>query len=483
MRRDGIHSGRRCGRSRAPARVRRVVRDAGAWRDAWAALWVSRLVVWAAGAMRRGAVGPRPRASTLFDPGAVDAPVRPGRQRARRAAGALGQRLVPGDRQRRLPGRRPAPRRVLPAVPAAAPRGRRGRGLARSSRARSSRSCASASRSSSCTGWPSSSSARRAARMTVWALALYPGAVFFSAVYSEALYLASVGRLSLRGADRPVGVGGVLGGARRRDPQRGRAARRAARGHVARAGATGGRAARATRPGSRSCPAGLAALLRRSLALGGGDAFAPVHAQDIWFRHFAGPFVGVWDGDARRRWQRRCTHLGDAGGARRRTSCCSASCVAAVPMVVATAAPAAARLRRLRRSRRSRCRCRIRSARSRSCRCRASSPCCSRCSWRSARGWPRAGRPGGVAVARAVGRRARRRQRRVRDLALGRVRGRALLDALGTLVELERPWPHLVAELRGARRRGERGRRAAGDARRDGVLQAPSRRRDATSPA
>ena len=32
------------------------------------------------------------------------------------------------------------------------------------------------------------------------------------------------------------------------------------------------------------------------LALSGGDALAPFHAQDVWGRHFAGPYVGVWDG-------------------------------------------------------------------------------------------------------------------------------------------------------------------------------------------
>jgi hypothetical protein len=32
------------------------------------------------------------------------------------------------------------------------------------------------------------------------------------------------------------------------------------------------------------------------LALSGGDAVAPLHAQEVWGRHFAGPYVGVWDG-------------------------------------------------------------------------------------------------------------------------------------------------------------------------------------------
>ena len=32
------------------------------------------------------------------------------------------------------------------------------------------------------------------------------------------------------------------------------------------------------------------------LGLAGGDALAPFHAQDVWGRHFAGPYLGVWDG-------------------------------------------------------------------------------------------------------------------------------------------------------------------------------------------
>src|SRR4029079_18379033 len=49
---------------------------------------------------------------------------------------------------------------------------------------------------------------------------------------------------------------------------------------------------------------------------------------------------------------------------------------------------------------------------------------------------------------RAVVRGARDRQRGGLDLALVRVKA-ALLDALGTLVELERPWPDVVPEMRG----------------------------------
>jgi hypothetical protein len=32
------------------------------------------------------------------------------------------------------------------------------------------------------------------------------------------------------------------------------------------------------------------------LALAGGDPLAPFHAEDVWNRHFAGPYGGIWDG-------------------------------------------------------------------------------------------------------------------------------------------------------------------------------------------
>src|SRR3954449_11714598 len=57
-----------------------------------------------------------------------------------------------------------------------------------------------------------------AARMSVWALALFPGAVFFSAVYSEALYLAlSIGCLYAARTGRwgLAGAAGALGAATR----------------------------------------------------------------------------------------------------------------------------------------------------------------------------------------------------------------------------------------------------------------------------
>jgi hypothetical protein len=42
-------------------------------------------------------------------------------------------------------------------------------------------------------------------------------------------------------------------------------------------------------------PAGLAAFCA-GLAVAGFDGLSPFHAQEAWFRHFAGPFGGVRDG-------------------------------------------------------------------------------------------------------------------------------------------------------------------------------------------
>ena len=42
-------------------------------------------------------------------------------------------------------------------------------------------------------------------------------------------------------------------------------------------------------------PAGLG-LYMAYLGFAGGEPLAPFHAQDVWGRHFAGPYLGVWDG-------------------------------------------------------------------------------------------------------------------------------------------------------------------------------------------
>ena len=143
--------------------------------------------------------------------------------------------------------------------------------------------------------------------------AFAPMAFFFSAVYSEALYLAlSVGLFwcARQGRWAWVGVLGVLAAATR------------STGIVLLAPALmlylyGPREdrtpdfarARATfmdrfRPRYRPrlnvlwlaiVPVGLGAYMAY-LGLAGGDPLSPLHTQDVWGRHFAGPYLGVWDG-------------------------------------------------------------------------------------------------------------------------------------------------------------------------------------------
>jgi Mannosyltransferase (PIG-V) len=150
------------------------------------------------------------------------------------------------------------------------------------------------------------------ARVTVMLVAFCPMAYFFSAVYSESIYLA-------------LSVGCIL------QARLGRWARAGLLGGIAAASRNSGivlvvpivllylygpRADRpppAPRPLSRwqrllprypirpslawavVVPAGLGAYIGW-LALKTGDGLAPFHAQQVWFRHFAGPFGGIWDG-------------------------------------------------------------------------------------------------------------------------------------------------------------------------------------------
>jgi Mannosyltransferase (PIG-V) len=146
------------------------------------------------------------------------------------------------------------------------------------------------------------------ARLAVLITAFAPMAFYFSAVYSESLYLAlSVGLFwsARNGRWAAVGALGALASATR------------STGVVLLAPALmlylyGPRedrgpdfpSARRGRPRYRPrtdilwlalLPAGLG-LYMAHLALAGGDALAPFHAEDVWGRHFAGPYLGVWDG-------------------------------------------------------------------------------------------------------------------------------------------------------------------------------------------
>jgi hypothetical protein len=151
------------------------------------------------------------------------------------------------------------------------------------------------------------------ARLAVLVTAFAPMAFFFSAVYSESLYLAlSVGLFwcARQGRWALVGVLGALAAATRSTgivllapammlylygPREDRLSDVAA----------GVRAGwRRVRPRYRlrpevlwlATPALGVGVYMAYLGLAGGDALAPFHAQQVWGRHFAGPYLGVWDG-------------------------------------------------------------------------------------------------------------------------------------------------------------------------------------------
>jgi hypothetical protein len=149
---------------------------------------------------------------------------------------------------------------------------------------------------------------RDVARLAVLVTAFAPMAFFFSAVYSESLYLAlSVGLFwsARQGRWGAVGVLGALAGATRsagvvlalpavilymygpredRAPDFPRARRLAPRYRLRKDALWLG-----------LIPVGLC-LYAGYLGLSGGDALMPFHAQGVWDRHFAGPYLGVWDG-------------------------------------------------------------------------------------------------------------------------------------------------------------------------------------------
>jgi hypothetical protein len=164
--------------------------------------------------------------------------------------------------------------------------------------------------------------AGEAARIAVVATAFSPMAFYFSAVYTDALYMAlSVGVFWSARSGRWVWVGvlGALATATRstglmllvpalviylygpREDRPGEAIRRAAQSSAA------GRlraAAAALRPRHRPrpemlwlalMPLGIVAYAAW-LGIAGGEPFGPFHAEQSWSRHFVGPYLGTWDG-------------------------------------------------------------------------------------------------------------------------------------------------------------------------------------------
>jgi Mannosyltransferase (PIG-V) len=159
-------------------------------------------------------------------------------------------------------------------------------------------------------------------RLAVLLTAFAPMALYFSAVYSESLYFAlSVGVFlwARRGRWAAAAALGALAGATRstgvvlmvpivliylygpredREPDRQAAARHGSEHRSLRALLS------ALRPRYRLrgdalwlalVPAGLG-LYMAHLAFAGGDALAPLHAEAVWKRDFAGPYGGIWDG-------------------------------------------------------------------------------------------------------------------------------------------------------------------------------------------
>src|SRR5436190_6648635 len=129
-----------------------------------------------------------------------------------------------------------------------------------------------------------------AAGPAVTALALFPGSLYFSMVYSEALFLAlSVGCVYAARTQRWAWAGalGALAAA----------TRSAGVLLVVPLALLWWAHSRRARDGAwlALVPAGLG-LFCAAMAWAGHGALAPFHAQDTWYRSFAGPFAGAWDG-------------------------------------------------------------------------------------------------------------------------------------------------------------------------------------------
>ena len=150
-----------------------------------------------------------------------------------------------------------------------------------------------------------------AARLAVLLTAFAPMAFFLSAVYSESLYLALSVALfwsARQGRWMWVGVIGALAGATRSTglvlalpalmiylygPRLDRPADFASEA-LARARLLPRYRVRRDILWLALIPVGVLAY-GAYIGLSGGDPLAPLHAQDVWGRHFAGPYLGVWD--------------------------------------------------------------------------------------------------------------------------------------------------------------------------------------------
>jgi hypothetical protein len=150
-----------------------------------------------------------------------------------------------------------------------------------------------------------------AARLAVLVTAFSPMAFFFSAVYTDALYMAlSVGVFWCARNGRWAWAG-VLGGLATATRSTGLMLLVPMLLIYLYGPRTDRPRPVLVRPGWRGLlpcyrpradllwlalvPAGVA-LYGAWLALSGGEALGPFHAEQGWYRHFAGPYVGAWDG-------------------------------------------------------------------------------------------------------------------------------------------------------------------------------------------
>jgi len=270
--------------------------DAGAAaRAAWRALWVSRLLVWAAAAVAVLAFGLSGRAAD-FDPNGVTTPFGPagdvlaaplGRWDSVWYLAIAGDGYGGGAREAFFP--------FYPLVVriAGVPLGSALVGGALASTALLGVALVVLHR------LVALDHDRAVARNAVLVTALFPMSFFFSAVYSESLFLAlSVGAVYAARRERWAWAGtlGALAATTRSAgvlllvplaliylwgvDRPGLRARRPLRADVLWLGLV---------------PLGLVAYCA-FLGVQGLDPLAPFHAQEVWFRSFAGPFVGVWDG-------------------------------------------------------------------------------------------------------------------------------------------------------------------------------------------
>jgi len=276
-----------------PARIAVAVDEAVA--DAWRALWISRLLVWAAGVVGVALFGLSARAQD-FDPAGSTTPYGPtgdalvaplGRWDSVWFMAIASDGYGDGAREAFFP-LYPLAVRV-----AGAPFGSALIGGALASTALLGVALVLLHR------LVALDHGRAVAHNAVLVTALFPMSFFFSAVYSESLFLAlSIGAVYAARRERWAWAGalGLLAATTRsagvlllvplamiylwdvRRPSL--------------------RTMRPLRPDALwllLVPLGLIAYCGL-LALGGHDALAPFRAQEVWFRSFAGPFAGAWDG-------------------------------------------------------------------------------------------------------------------------------------------------------------------------------------------